>query len=77
MEKVIIKYIIMKHIYVYNNVLILHISLFKALLFLGRNFTPLTIATGMLMAMLYQNAKDKAREKEMEELNERLRQIEV
>jgi len=29
------------------------------------------------MAMLYQNAKDKAREKEMEELNERLSRLEV
>lgn len=56
--------------------LILHISLFKALLFLGRNFTPLTIATGMLMAMLYQKAKERAIEKEMEELNERIRRSE-
>ncbi len=59
-------------------ILTIHISImfFLVLLFLGRNFTPLTMATGLLMAVLYQHAKDKAREKEMEELHDRFRLLE-
>jgi len=55
----------------------LYLFVFSALLFLGRNFVPITAATGLLLAFFHKRAHHNAREIEMEKLVEEARLIGV